>query len=159
LRVAGAIKGDEARIAADRIVDIIFQFIEFLLASQLTGLLVGVILGAALCYVRFRLSRRRIRQDALGKSRAVLKGKIGEQMAPMLPEFRYNPADARFLGSPIDYIIFDGYSEAKDGNGKIHRIVLMDVKTGKAKLSPIEKKVKEAVAAGSIEWETLELKD
>jgi hypothetical protein len=159
LRVAGAIKGDEARIAADRIVDIIFQFIEFLLASQLTGLLVGVILGAALCYVRFRLSRRRIRQDALGKSRAVLKGKIGEQMAPMLPEFRYNPADARFLGSPIDYIIFDGYSEAKDGNGKIRRIVLMDVKTGKAKLSPIEKKVKEAVAAGSIEWETLELKD
>lgn len=159
MRVAGAIKGDEARIAADRIVDIIFQFIEFLLASQLTGLLVGVILGAALCYLRFRLSRRKIRQDALGKSRAVLKGKIGEQMAPMLPEFRYNPADARFLGSPIDYIIFDGYSEAKDGNGKIRRIILMDVKTGKAKLSPIEKKVKDAVAAGSIEWETLELKD
>ncbi len=159
MRVAGAIKGDEARIAADSIVDIIFQFIEFLLASQLTGLLVGVILGATLCYVRFRLSRRRIRQDALGKSRAVLKGKIGEQMAPMLPEFRYNPADARFLGSPIDYIIFDGYSEAKEGSGKIRRIILMDVKTGKAKLSPIEKKVKEAVAAGSIEWDTLELKD
>lgn len=159
MRAAGAIKGDEARIAADSIVDVIFQFIEFLLASQLTGLLVGVILGAALCYLRFRLSLRRIRQDALGKSRAVLKGKIGEQMAPMLPEFRYNPADARFLGSPIDYIIFDGYSEAKEGSGKIRRIILMDVKTGKAKLSPIEKKVKEAVSAGSIEWETLELKD
>lgn len=97
--------------------------------------------------------------DALGKSRAVLRGKIGEQMAPVLPEFRYNPADARFLGSPIDYIIFDGYSEAKEGNGKIHRIVLMDIKTGKAKLSPIEKKVKDAVAAGLVEWETLELKD
>ncbi|HSD56583.1 MAG TPA: Holliday junction resolvase-like protein [Methanotrichaceae archaeon] len=99
-----------------------------------------------------------MKQDTLDKSRAVLKGKIGEQMAPVLPEFRYNPADARFLGSPIDYIIFDGYSEAKEGRGKIRRIVLMDVKTGNARLSPIEKKVRDAVAAGSIEWETLELK-
>lgn len=76
----------------------------------------------------------------------------------MLPEFKYNPADARFLGSPIDYIIFDGYSEAKEGDGRIRRIVLMDIKTGNAKLSPIERKVKEAVASGCIEWETLELK-
>jgi predicted Holliday junction resolvase-like endonuclease len=140
-------------------VDGILQMAELLLASQLVGLAVGLILGAGICYMRLRLSQRRIRQDALGRSRAVLKGKIGEQMAPVLPEFRYNPADARFLGSPVDYIIFDGYSEAKEGIGKIRRIVLMDVKTGKAKLSPIEKKVKEAVAAGLVEWETLELKD
>lgn len=112
-----------------------------------------------ICYGKLRLSKKRIRQDALGKSRAVLKGKIGEQLAPVLPEFRYNPADARFLGSPIDYIIFDGYSEAKEGRGKIRRIVLMDVKTGNAQLSPIEKKVKDAVAEGSIHWETLELKN
>lgn len=139
--------------------DGIFQLIRYLLTSQLSGLMIGAVLGAAVCYLRLRLSKRRIRNDALGKSRAVLKGKIGEQMAPVFPEFRYNPADARFLGSPIDYIIFDGYSEAKEGRGKIRKIVLMDVKTGNARLSPIEKKVRDAVAAGSIEWETLELKD
>jgi predicted Holliday junction resolvase-like endonuclease len=116
------------------------------------------LLGAAICYAKLRLSKRRIRKDALGKSRAVLKGKISEQLAPVFPEFKYNPADARFLGSPIDYIIFDGYSEAKEGRGKIRRIVLMDIKTGNAKLSPIEKRVREAVASGSVEWETLELK-
>jgi predicted Holliday junction resolvase-like endonuclease len=119
----------------------------------------GILLGALLCYAKMRLSGRKVRKDALDKSRAVLKGKIGEQMAPVLPEFRYNPADARFLGSPIDYIIFDGYSEAKEGRGKIRRIILMDVKTGNARLSPIEKKVRDAVSAGSVEWETLELKD
>ncbi len=129
------------------------------MTTQLIGIGVGVVLGAAICYGKLRLSKKRIRQDALGKSRAVLKGMIGEQLAPMLPEFRYNPADARFLGSPIDYIIFDGYSEAKEGRGKIRRIVLMDVKTGNAQLSPIEKKVKDAVAEGSIHWETLELKN
>lgn len=139
--------------------DGIFQLIRYLLTSQLSGLMIGAVLGAAVCYLRLRLSKRRIRNDALGKSRAVLKGKIGEQMAPVFPEFRYNPADARFLGSPIDYIIFDGYSEAKEGRSKIRKIVLMDVKTGNARLSPIEKKVRDAVAAGSIEWETLELKE
>ncbi len=139
--------------------DGVLHLAEYLLASRLGVLAIGMVLGAAICSWRLRLSRGRIRKDALGKSRAVLKGKIGEQMAPMLPEFKYNPADARFLGSPIDYIIFDGYSEARDGNGKIRRIVLMDVKTGKAKLSHVEKKVKEAVAAGLVDWETLELKD
>lgn len=129
------------------------------MTTQLFGIGVGVVLGAAICYGKLRLSKKRIRQVALGKSRAVLKGKIGEQLAPVLPEFKYNPADARFLGSPIDYIIFDGYSEAKEGHGKIRRIVLMDVKTGNAQLSPIEKKVRDAVAEGSIHWETLELKD
>jgi predicted Holliday junction resolvase-like endonuclease len=46
--------------------------------------------------------------------------------------------------------IFDGYFEAKKGRGKIIRIVLMDIKAGNAKLSPIEKKVRDAVAEGSI---------
>ena len=39
---------------------------------------------------------------------------MAEQMAPLLPGFAYLPADARFLGDPIDYVIFDGYSAVKD---------------------------------------------
>lgn len=134
-----------------------WQSLLYLLISQPQGLAAGVALGAAACYLLLRRSERQVSQKAIGKSRAVLKGKIGEQMAPILPEFRYNPADARFIGSPIDYIIFDGYSEAMDGRGQIRRIVLMDVKTGNARLSPIEKKVKDAVDARAIVWETLEL--
>jgi len=53
------------------------------------------------------------RADAVDTSRAVLKGKIAEQIAPLLPGFlaKYNPADARFIGSPIDYLIFRNMSE------------------------------------------------
>jgi len=102
-------------------------------------------------------AEKRIRHDTLCKSRAVLKGRIGEQLAPLLPNFSHNPADARFIGSPVDYIIFDGYSEAKEGIGEIHKIVFMDVKTGDAKLTPIQKKVKEAIANNAVEWETLVL--
>src|SRR5881397_605457 len=52
------------------------------------------------------------RQSAVDTQRVVIKGKIAEQMAPLFPEFRkrYNPADARFIGSPIDYIIFRNLS-------------------------------------------------
>jgi predicted Holliday junction resolvase-like endonuclease len=114
-------------------------------------------LGFILCYVFLKGSERQVRKETLSKSRAVLKGKIGEQMAPLLPKFKYNPADARFIGSPIDYVIFDGYSRAKDGDGSIQRIILMDVKTGNAKLSPVERKVKDAVLSGAVHWETLEL--
>lgn len=139
------------------------------------ALVTGVVFGALACSLLIRRkirgeyqliyerwlqeSEKKIRQDALGKSRAVLKGKIGEQLAPHLPEFKYNPADARFIGSPIDYVIFDGYSEAMDGNGNVKKIVFMDVKTGKAKLTRTEEKIKMAVDSGRIEWVTLVLKD
>jgi len=98
-------------------------------------------------------------RQALESSRVTIKGKIYEQLAPILPGFNYNPADARFLGNPIDYIIFDGYTEAKGGTGRVRRIVLMDVKTGKAKLSDSQKKIREAVESGAVMWETLELQE
>jgi predicted Holliday junction resolvase-like endonuclease len=98
-----------------------------------------------------------IRQDAAKRSRYVLKGKIAEHMVPLLQDiFRYEPADARFIGAPIDYLIFDGYSKTKDNNwdGPIE-VVLADVKTGNARLNKTERKIKEAVEAGRVRWETI----
>jgi len=56
-----------------------------------------------------------------------LLGKITEHFIPYLPMFKYNPKDARFIGSPIDFIVFDGLSE-----GEIRKIVLVEVKAGKS---------------------------
>ena len=50
-------------------------------------------------------------QKAVDKSldaqRSSTKGKINEQLAPIMPEFteKYAASDARFLGSPIDFVI------------------------------------------------------
>ena len=41
-----------------------------------------------------------IRKDSVNLSRSTLKGKIAEQMAPVLLEFAFNLVDARFIGSP-----------------------------------------------------------
>ena len=45
---------------------------------------------------------------SVNTSRAVLKGKMAEQLAPIMPEFQYLPSDAKFLGDPVDYIVFGG---------------------------------------------------
>jgi len=49
-----------------------------------------------------------IRQDAIARSRAVIVGKVVEHIVPYAPVFPYNPKDARFVGSPVDLIVFDG---------------------------------------------------
>lgn len=64
----------------------------------------------------------------------MLKGKIGEQLAPLLPDFLElcNPSDARFIGSPIDYLIFRNMTR-EAGEERPLEIVLLDIKTGKSR--------------------------
>jgi predicted Holliday junction resolvase-like endonuclease len=88
------------------------------------------------------------RKNSLDTSRDVLKGKIGEQMAPLFPEFRnrYNPADARFIGSPIDYIIFKNLSKVDSAEEAPLEIVFVDVKTGKSALTRAQQMIERAVS-------------
>ena len=80
-------------------------------------------------------------------------------MAPLLPEFPFSPADARFIGNPIDFVVFDGYTKAKDEKGDAISVVLVEVKKGKGKLSREESLIKKAVEEGRISWKTIILKD
>jgi predicted Holliday junction resolvase-like endonuclease len=100
-----------------------------------------------------------IRKDSVNRSRSTLKGKIAEQMAPLLPAFGYLPADARFIGSPVDYIIFDGLSAVADDKGSSIRIVFMDVKHGSATLTRTQRVIKKAVEDRAVTWQTLHLTD
>lgn len=88
-----------------------------------------------------------IRQDAIARSRAVISGKVTEHFVPYLPDFPFNPKDARFIGSPVDLIVFDGLDE-----GEVRRVVLIEVKTGSSALSARERRVRAAVQAGQVEW-------
>ncbi len=100
-----------------------------------------------------------IRKDSVNRSRYTLKGRISEQMAPLLPEFPYSPADARFIGNPIDFVVFDGYTKAKDEKGDEISVVLVEVKKGKGKLTREESLIKKAVEEGRLSWRTIVLKD
>lgn len=95
----------------------------------------------------------KIRRDVIKRSRATLKGRVGEQMAPLFPVFDYEPADARFIGSPVDYVIFEGHSEEEPEG-----ITFADIKTGKtAKLTTLQRGFKKAIEQGKVGWETIHL--
>ena len=100
-----------------------------------------------------------IRKDSVNRSRSTLKGKIAEQMAPYLPGFPYSAADARFIGSPVDFIVFDGYSTAKDGDSGEVSIVLVEVKQGKGKLTRGESLIRKAVEEGRVSWKMVTIRD
>jgi predicted Holliday junction resolvase-like endonuclease len=121
-------------------------------------LIVGLIIGAFVAYQfckRIMLRafwKKDIVDEHAARSQIVVKGKVAEQIASLYPDFKHIPSDARFLGSPVDYVIFDGMSE-----GKPIDLVLMDVKKGSSRLSSIQEKIKEAVEKKRIRWETLRL--
>ena len=100
-----------------------------------------------------------IRKDSVNRSRSTLKGRISEQMAPFLPKFPFSPADARFIGNPIDFLVFDGYTKAKDEKGDTISIVLVEIKKGKGKLTRGESLIKKAVDEGRVTWQTIYLDD
>jgi predicted Holliday junction resolvase-like endonuclease len=89
-----------------------------------------------------------IRNDAIQRSQSVILGKVTEHLVPYLPTFTFNPKDARFIGSPIDILVFDGMDE-----GELREIVFIEVKTGPtAALSKRERQIREAVSAGRVTW-------
>lgn len=102
---------------------------------------------------------KEIRKDSVNRSRSTLKGRISEQMAPLLPEFPYAPADARFIGNPVDFVVFDGYTDAKDGDGSAISVVLVEVKKGGGRLSRTEQLIKKAVEEGRVSWKTIVIRD
>lgn len=108
----------------------------------------ALFLGRLLQSLIDRKKIREAREDAVRRSRAVLGGQLAEQVAPFLPGFPCNPADARFIGKPVDFIAFPGSAE---GAG-IEEVLLIEVKSGKGSLSTREKEVRAAVEKGRVRY-------
>jgi hypothetical protein len=124
------------------------------LPTNMFGLVVGIAIGLAVAWVYFLFWKIRyttiIREDAVQRSLAITAGKVHEQLIPYLPAFPYNPKDVRFLGSPIDLVVFDGLAE-----GRLRRIVFVEVKTGRSGLTSRERWVREVIQDREVEWAEL----
>jgi predicted Holliday junction resolvase-like endonuclease len=88
------------------------------------------------------------RGDAVRRSRAVLGGLAAEQLAPWLPGFPFDPTEVRFVGKPVDFIAFVGAS-----SGRVEEVVLVEVKSGNASASGVERSLRDAVRKGRVRWE------
>jgi predicted Holliday junction resolvase-like endonuclease len=129
----------------------------FAVAAIVAALLVafGLYLGMALGRRSGRLEAERglpdrlaaERGDAVKRSRAVLGGLAAEQLAPYLPGFPFDPTELRFIGKPVDFLAFVG-----SASGKVEEIAFVEVKSGNASLSPVERSLRDAVKDGRVRW-------
>lgn len=122
---------------------------------QNLSIIIIIFLVAVIAYSLGRIFRdlywkeqiEEIRKDAVKRSRAVLGGQFSEQLAPYFPDFPFSPTECRFIGKPVDFIVFKGM----DGK-KIEEVVFVEVKSGKASLSSPERVLKDVIKEGKVSW-------
>src|SRR5438552_1901592 len=95
-----------------------------------------------------------IRADAIRRSSAVVSGKVTEHLAPYMVTFPYNPKDARFLGTPVDLIVFDGMNE-----DALREIIFLEVKSRSSSLTARERQIRDAVVARRVVWKEFRVGD
>ncbi|MEK6978081.1 MAG: Holliday junction resolvase-like protein [Candidatus Hydrothermarchaeota archaeon] len=123
-------------------------------AEILVILLLIVVIYLFLKYSELKDKIEKERENAIKMSEAVIKGKVTEYLIPYFPDFRYNPKDVRFIGTPVDLIVFDGLSE-----GEVRKVAFVEVKTGKtANLSHREKLVRNCVENKNVAYEVIHQK-
>ena len=79
---------------------------------------------------------------------AVNIGKSLEKVLPSMDDFRWELPDCRFLGDPIDLVTFNGCCQ-----NKIESISFIEVKSGKARLSKNQRRVRDAVQDKKVIYE------
>lgn len=101
-------------------------------------------------------------QRALNGSRSTIKGRSAEQLIPFFPQFasKYVAADARFLGSPIDFIVFKNlHTLSKDSEEpqKPIEIVFVEVKVDRSRMTDTERAVEAAVKGLKVTYDFLRI--
>ena len=81
------------------------------------------------------------------KSSETRIGQIAEHFVPLLKDFKYDRKQARFLATPIDFIIFED-----------DEIIFMEVKTGNSQLTATQRKVRDLIKEKKVKWEVLRIK-
>lgn len=127
----------------------------------LVALLIGLLVGLVLCYFaarggfeeRVRQQFSIMRQGSMSEIKATVRGnrpdlkrEINEELAPLMRPLPYAAGDIRFVGSPVPFIAFDGYSERD-----VQQLVFLFVDQED---DPIAQFVEECVSSGRLEWET-----
>ena len=90
--------------------------------------------------IEWRNNLGRLRKDIADKQRLNIKGRVGETFAPFLEGFPFKASESKFIGDPIDYLVFEGLNERE-----VKAIHLVEVKTDKSQLNKVQKQIKEII--------------
>lgn len=98
------------------------------------------------------VTEKDFRKDAITRSMGVNFGKITEHLLPFSKHLsQFDPRDVRFIGSPVDLMIFDGATRKSDTID----VYLVEIKTGSGKLSKKQKSIQQAVADHRVYWKPI----
>ena len=88
------------------------------------------------------------------------KGQILEKWTPFLTheqiEPQWKPEDWSFMGNPLDYVVWEWYHD-KEQNMAQGKIVLLDVKAAKSQLTTKQRRIRDLIKAGKVEWREIRL--
>jgi predicted Holliday junction resolvase-like endonuclease len=110
--------------------------------------LLALVIGYFIWLIKNKVIEKKVRKDAVNKSRWVLVWNMTEQIAPLLPDFKYTPKDMMFLWKWVDYIVFEGLS-----TWKLEKIIFLEIKTWKSQLNKNERAIKNAVQSWKVSYE------
>ena len=101
---------------------------------------------------KHKLEIKKARKESVEKSRAVIRGQATEHLAPYIID-DINPKDCRFMGNPIDYVVFDGLSDVTDKVTKdVKEVIFVDIKTGKSNLTTVQRRIRDAIKDGRVSF-------
>ncbi|MBI4210499.1 MAG: endonuclease [Candidatus Diapherotrites archaeon] len=101
-------------------------------------------LFAVVLYLLARLSSLESALSILQFSKAsqsVKYGKMTEHFMPFTKDFPFSPENFRFIGNPVDGIVFED-----------DRIVFAEFKAASSQLSQKQRRIRELVEKGKVEW-------
>lgn len=111
-------------------------------------IVVSFVLWFLACTLIEYVGRKGLRKDATKRSRHVILWEVAEKVAPLMPDFFYNPKDLVFVGKWVDYVIFDGLS-----NWSLQKIVFLEVKSWKAAQNNNEKQIQKCIQQNHVSYE------
>ena len=109
--------------------------------SIIVVLMVCLMLLGKLCF-RMRSSLAELKSQI--RSQSTRYGQITEQFLPLVESYPWDSKEFRFLGSPIDGIQFE-----------VDRIILVEFKSGSSQMSGRQRKIKNLVEQGKVEFELI----
>ena len=81
------------------------------------------------------------------KSSEVRLGNIAEKLAPFLEDFTFDPENAKFLGQPIDYIVFED-----------EIITFVEIKSGNSQLNSKQRHIRDLIKNKQVAWKEIRIK-
>jgi predicted Holliday junction resolvase-like endonuclease len=103
----------------------------------------------------FELEKKKIIDKAIERSLSIRIGKTLEKIAPIIPQLGHHPSDVRGIYEPIDFIAFNGMFKKKD----IDTISFIEIKTGASSLNRIQRRIRDAVNDGRVDWRMYNVTD